>query len=165
MFKEYFEYDGVNLIWKKLNVKNQVKLGDTAGTIKRDKNKKTAYVRVMLNGKEYKAHNIIWNILNGEIPNGFSIDHIDGNGINNMIENLRLIKNEEQSKNKSIYKSNSSGVVGVVSRGDKFRAYINKDKKRIWLGTFDSKESAINARKIAEKECGYHENHGRKNCV
>lgn len=50
--------------------------------------------------------------------------------------------------------SNTSGVTGVIwdKSRNKWRASINFQNKNIFLGYFDEKEKAINARKIAEEK-------------
>ena len=56
-----------------------------------------------------------------------------------------------------------SEVVGVsfdTSR-NKWIVYIKYNYKNIFLGRFDSKEEAIQKRKKAEIEYGFHKNHGR----
>ncbi len=60
-----------------------------------------------------QVHRIIWQLFNGTIPDGFVIDHIDGNSLNNKISNLRLITQAENSRNVRKRKNNTSGVVGV----------------------------------------------------
>ena len=47
---------------------------------------------------------------------------------------------------------NKTGVRGVVKRGSRFRALIGFKKKKYNLGTFDTLEEAIEARKKAEAE-------------
>lgn len=32
-----------------------------------------------------------WEVLNGEVPDGFELDHIDGNQLNNSLSNLRIV--------------------------------------------------------------------------
>jgi len=53
-------------------------------------------------------------------------------------------------------KINTSGVVGVAKSGNKWRAKISD----IELGIYKNKNDAIIARKMAEKDLGYHQNHG-----
>jgi hypothetical protein len=52
----------------------------------------------------------------------------------------------------AIRSNNTSGVKGVCynSRTCKWMAYINKDGKRTYLGQYDTKELAVEARHIAE---------------
>ncbi|MNR04854.1 hypothetical protein D3C85_1208470 [compost metagenome] len=67
----------------------------------------------------YKVHRIIWEIHNGEIPEGMYIDHIDGNRSNNKICNLRLVSSKINSRNSKAPSSNKTGIVGVSHLRDK----------------------------------------------
>tara|TARA_R110000850_G_C9996087_1_gene467935 strand:- start:890 stop:1381 length:492 start_codon:yes stop_codon:yes gene_type:complete len=122
------------------------------------------YIDVQIDGKPYKAHRLVYTMLKGDIPSGYQIDHIDGNRINNKIENLRLVRPAENNLNCKVRADNTSGVIGVCwsKRGNKWIAKINKDKKRIELGSFVSFDDAVNARKEAEIELGFHPNHGSR---
>lgn len=51
---------------------------------------KRGYRYISIKKKLYLAHRLIWVYLNGSIPEGMEIDHIDGQPHNNRIENLRL---------------------------------------------------------------------------
>ena len=109
-------------------------------------------------------HHLAWCIFYGEWPDpSLVIDHINGNYRDNRIVNLRLVTTQENSRNRSLPRVNTSGHQGVYQnkRNGRWITIIHKDKKRISLGTFASKEEAIAVRKAAEIEYGYHENHGR----
>ena len=100
-----------------------------------------------INKTDLKLHRIILN-LNDPILQG---DHIDGNTLDNRKINLRICNNAENNRNKDKPKSNTSGYKGVswLNRIDKWRAYINVNKKQIHLGLFDSKDKAAIAYNIA----------------
>lgn len=80
---------------------------------------------------------------------GLSVDHIDGNPLNNRKLNLRICTQSKNiinvAKRKSIL-----GERGVFKNGNQFTARISVDGNRIYLGTFDTLEEASNARKLAE---------------
>ena len=77
-----------------------VAAGDNAGGVR--KSDKTSYYQVKVNGKKFLAHRIVWEMANKQpIPSGMQIDHIDRNGLNNKIENLRLVTAAVNSRNKS----------------------------------------------------------------
>jgi hypothetical protein len=42
-----------------------------------------------------------------------------------------------------------------------WQARIRVNNRHIYLGVFDSMEEAVRVRKIAEREYGFHPNHGR----
>jgi hypothetical protein len=104
-------------------------------------------------------HRIIWTMTNGEIPDDMVIDHINGNALDNRISNLRVVTPSINSRNRKVGKNNTSGKTGVYyyKPKEKWRAHIftGNTKHALVLGTFDTKEEAIAARKGAEKILGY----------
>ena len=116
-----------------------------------------------VNGVVHKAHRLAWMYVYGEWPE--YIDHIDGNGLNNRISNLRSVSKEESAKNKPLQLNNNSGCSGVrfYKPLGRWLARINVNGKRVHLGYFDLIEDAVKVRKEAEKKHGYHPNHGRIN--
>lgn len=54
------------------------------------------YERVHLDHKETHAHRIVWEAVHGPIPDGLTINHIDGDKLNNRIENLELATMSDQ---------------------------------------------------------------------
>ena len=91
------------------------------------------------------------------------IDHINGNGLDNRIQNLRSVTHQQNMKNQKVRSDSSSGCPGVSfsSRDNKWRAYIATPDGVVSLGYFERKEDAVIARSKAEIEFGYHRNHGR----
>lgn len=142
---------------------NKLFAGNIAGSNLKTHSGKT-YIKIMINNINYSAHRIAWAIANGSCDEEMEIDHINGNGTDNKISNLRLVSNIENGKNRKLYKTNSSGVSGVVFRKDskKWRATISINGKKINLGSFISMSDAIKARKLAENYYCYHDNHGCK---
>lgn len=49
------------------------------------------YINFAVDGKKYYAHRIIWKIMTGTDPEG-TIEHIDGNKLNNKFENLQIME-------------------------------------------------------------------------
>jgi len=136
--------------------------GSIAGGINAD-----GYVQIYVHGKLYYAHRLAWLYVYGEWPSG-QLDHVDGNRINNAIANLRIASQAENMKNTALRSDNKSGVTGVCrpKTSDKWLAQIEVEGKNIFLGRFSDFESAVNARKSAERQYGFHQNHGRvKSCA
>lgn len=109
-----------------------------------------------------KAHRVVWAMLHGCWPVG-EIDHINGNPADNRIGNLRDVSHSDNLKNRKISKNNTSGVVGVYWRKDrmKWRACIEANGVQMHLGTFDTRDEAVEARRKAQSKFGFHSNHGR----
>lgn len=121
------------------------------------------YIRIRIFKQNFRAHRLIWCMVYGEFPE-FDIDHEDHNGLNNRINNLREATDQENQKNLSMRKDNTSGITGVRKsrNGERFVATIQHIGKVIYIGTFPSLEAATEARLIKEKEFGFHNNHGKR---
>jgi len=128
-----FEYSDGKLFWK-INT-GKALIGDIAGT--KAKNNR---IYVSVNGKKLLAHRIIWFFHNGECPQ--FLDHIDGNPLNNCIENLRPATKSQNAMNRKVRSDNLTGVKGIMKKGKKFGASIYLNDKPVYLGTFETAELA-----------------------
>lgn len=95
---------------------------------------------------------ILHQVILGDIPRGYEPDHKNRNGLDNRRENLRLITISQNMHNRAVFKSNTSGMSGVhYNKGKKkWEASITINWKRIYLGSFKSKEDAIEMRSKVE---------------
>lgn len=126
--------------------------GKATGTIGRAGKNNLSYVLLRIDDRLYKAHRIAWLYVYGENP--LTIDHIDGNGINNRISNLRAATRSQNQCNRGIQTNNSSGYKGVSFSKihNKWAAYIKKDRKKKHIGLYESAEMAHQARLVAQKQ-------------
>jgi len=115
---------------------------------------KRGYLTMSIKRKSYYAHRLAFLYMIGEMPE--QVDHINHIKDDNRWCNLRKANYSINTKNRSMQKINTSGVVGVAKSGNKWRAKISD----IELGIYKNKNDAIIARKMAEKDLGYHQNHG-----
>tara|TARA_R110002110_G_scaffold402268_1_gene619475 strand:- start:58 stop:654 length:597 start_codon:yes stop_codon:yes gene_type:complete len=102
--------------------------------------------------KNLLAHRVAFFLYHGYYPVWpNSVDHINHDGCDNRIVNLREVTAREQSMNTRLSNSNTSGVKGVSFLKDrgKWRASANIDGKKTNLGTFYDLKDAIAARKAA----------------
>jgi len=76
------------------------------------------YYKIRVNGTSMSAHSIIWQLHNGSLPEGWIVDHIDGNTTNNDINNLRAISIQHNSQNRKMRNDNSLGITGISERFD-----------------------------------------------
>ncbi len=78
---------------------------------------------------------------------GQSVDHVNGNGLDNRRSNLRLCAHAENLRNRKIHKNNKSGFKGVRKRKESslWRAEIRSNHKFYFLGNFHSAEEAAHA--------------------
>ena len=84
---------------------------------------------------------------------GQVVDHIDHDPSNNRRSNLRLTTQRNNTINKVLVGTNTSGVAGVWfdKRRDKWSAEIKVNYKKVHLGRYDLFEDACYARYIAEQ--------------
>lgn len=157
-WRDIVAYDPVTgvLSWRVKRPGPKTRVGGEVGSVKSD----GRYRSFVYKHRRYYTHRVIWELLYGPIPAGMCIDHIDGNGLNNRLENLRLTTLSGNQRNSRLPKNNRTGVIGVHhhSNGRGYSVYCaNK-----YVGYFTNLESARLARKRAEAASGYHKNHGRK---
>ena len=117
----------------------------------------TGYLAIGIGKKIYKAHRLAWFMQHGEMPK-CGIDHINGNRLDNRIENLRLANTSENNQNRKVaHRNNKSGLLGVSMRrrnGEPryFSARIRIDNKLISLGSYPTAELAHQAYLNAKRE-------------
>jgi hypothetical protein len=140
-FNEYFEYKSGNLYWKKRPA-NSVKVGDLVGSIT-----DTGYFQCRLHGKFYKVHRVIYTMLVGDIPELTQVDHINGNRLDNRLENLRLVTPQQNCFNSKSSKGSTSVYKGVTfHKGTgKWAACITVSGIKKYLGYFSEETEAAAA--------------------
>jgi hypothetical protein len=149
---ELFEYKDGELYWKKNYFKNLV--GKVVGY-----DNKNGYKKVVIKHKHYFVHRLIFLINHGYMPD--LIDHIDGNPLNNKIENLRKATRAENALNSKLQSKNTSGCKNVTWNKDrkKWIVYVKVNKKATYFGQYDCLELAdLVAQEARDK---YHTNFAR----
>ena len=107
-----------------------------------DRNKdgsiRTVYAVRQANGSKVRLHREITGA-----TSDMEVDHIDGNGLNNVRANIRVCSHAENLRNQSIRINNASGFKGIWKhQKGKWQAKIVKNGKPFHLGTFNSPEEA-----------------------
>jgi HNH endonuclease/AP2 domain len=98
------------------------------------------------------AHHVAWYLTYGEWAS-MIVDHIDRDGMNNRLDNLRLATSNQNQWNQRKGKgSKGSQYKGVVKRGSKYRAFINCKGKRYELGTYGTEIAAAEAYNAKARE-------------
>jgi len=124
--------------------------GKMAGTLCSTK----GYMQIGIDGSRYLTHRVVFALAHMKLPPAsLSIDHVDGNPLNNNPNNLRLATNAENYRNRThLNKQNSSGVTGVSfdNARKKWRAGIRFQGKWTYLGYFSTFEEAALVRRDAE---------------
>ena len=121
---------------------------------------KRSYRCVGVDHKIYKAHRLVFMYHHGYLPE--QVDHIDGNKLNNSIENLRAANNSVNMMNRGFMKNNTSGSKNVFWCKDyqKWRVAVRINKKLRSFGRFEDLELAelvaVEARNKYHKEFANH---------
>lgn len=136
--KEYFRYENGSLI----RIKNSggEKVGSVAGWVTVCNGRH--YRKMSIKSKSVYVHQAIFILHHGKLPK--YIDHIDGNSLNNKIENLRTASQSQNMANSRKKNTNTSGYKGVTFRKDtkKWQSAIMVNGKHISLGSYEDKEDA-----------------------
>jgi hypothetical protein len=142
--RDLFEYANGKLFWR-VN-RGRVHAGDEAGTIGQ-----IGKMYVQVDKKKYLVHRVIWMLHNDDCPE--FIDHIDGNPLNNRIDNLRPATKSQNAMNRKMHRNNASGFKGVYQiPSKKFAASICISGKNKYLGVFETPELAQNAYALAAQQ-------------
>lgn len=134
--------------WNNLNpYANSIKSGCVAGW-KHDK-----YISISIDGKGYLAHRLAWLWVYGYLPEN-PIDHINRNGSDNRITNLREASHSCNMRNIGTRKDNKSGIRGVQYHKPlkKWIPRITVLGKKYHLGVFENLTEAV-AHRLAAEQC------------
>lgn len=133
---------------------NRVAVGDVA-----DNKDDDGYIRIRVDGINYRSHRLAWLYVYGELPDDKNdIDHINGVVDDNRIANLREVTHEINLQNqRRAHKRSKSMVLGcspTPKDPTRYRVRLSVGGVVKWLGVFDSLEEAEKAHLEAKRK--YH---------
>ena len=100
------------------------------------------YWHIKINGAAYRRSAIVFAVANGYWPS-LTIDHINGNSLDDRAINLREATITQNAWNHK-GRSKSSGLpMGIRKLGEKYQARIAVNKKTIYLGMHATAEAAL----------------------
>ena len=110
------------------------------------------YRTIKLDGVIYRAHRLAWLYVYGCWPS-MELDHINRVRADNRVDNLREVTRFLNCQNREKPSTAHSKHIGVSKSfaGKGWRAYIDKNGRRITLGVFSAEQDALAARKAAEE--------------
>lgn len=113
------------------------------------------YARRQDRGINVQAHRIVAARIAGRALSPSEIvDHINGDHLDNRRQNLRVVDHAGNSQNRKKCKARS-GAIGVVKKGQKWKALIVVKGRTIYLGMFPSIKLAAQAYDEAAEANGY----------
>ena len=120
--------------------RGRAKAGKRAGAIRR------GYRVIGFQGRQYPEHHLAWLWVHGHLPK--RLDHINRNGLDNRIANLRPATANENAWNAAWAKRNPTGYKGVYwnQKGANYRAMIRAYGKSYHVGHFSTALDAAKAR-------------------
>lgn len=80
-------------------------------------------------------------------PQGYVVDHINGNTLDNTRKNLRIVTAQQNNANRVRPRDN----IGIRFIYGKWRAQISFNNRSVYLGGFNTKQDASTAYKDARK--------------
>jgi hypothetical protein len=108
---------------------------------------------VTVDGVKYEVHRVIWKLVTDEEPPK-SVDHEDGDTLNNRWSNLRGATRPEQGWNRPVRRDNRTGLRGAyfIAKNGRYASQITVDGVRRRLGEFETPEEAASACDTAARE-------------
>ena len=117
-------------------------------------------IGINISGRKYLMleHRIAWLLHYGAWPTN-DVDHVNHDGHDNRIDNLRDVDKKNNSRNMKLSSRNKSGFTGVFwcEPMKSWRASYC----RVMVGYYASREAAAAAVKSARASAGFHGNHGQ----
>ena len=160
ILSKYFKYDE-----RSDTCITSLRTGKRIGSLE-SRDGKPMRCRVSIGNTSFLVHRVIWVLINGDIDDSLCIDHIDGNPWNNKINNLRLVTQKINQRNRGLMRNNTSGtngvcIINVSNNSNGFNRYVRaywvdcsgKQKRRNFnIKNFHNEDEAISFAKRYREE-------------
>ena len=140
-----YDPDTGAFVWLQKPCRN-ILAGARAGQVRPD-----GHRAINIDGMRFYEHRLAWLIAHGHWPTQH-IDHINLDGTDNRLVNLREAAGSDNYGNQGLRKDNTSGAKGVVFWKGKWRARISLRGRTLNIGDYGTKEEATAAYAAAAAE-------------
>lgn len=137
--KDYLSYNKKTGVFTWIKTSGKAKAGNVAGT-----NHKSGYIQIVFNYKIFFAHRLAWFFHYGLWPKN-GLDHINGDGFDNRIDNLRDVSQRENTSNRDYHRKGKLVGCSFYESKNKWKAQIYENGKQKHIGLFDTELEAHNA--------------------
>lgn len=151
VFNEWFYIDqssSSGLRWKKQPNHCKPCVGKVAGSLL-TKEQGKQYWQIKLNYKVYKVHRIVYLLSHGYLNSELLVDHINGNGLDNSVQNLQLSNHLQNCFNAKRKTMSATGEQNVFEKSTFYKVafYFNQKSysTSFHFSDFQDKESAFKA--------------------
>lgn len=132
----HYDPDTGVMKWK-VRRSNYIHIGDSLGT-----EQTRGGLETHIDHKSYQVHRLAWFWVHGLWPKA-TIDHINGDRLDNRLCNLRDLPQAENCQNQRRARTNNKlGILGVHFDGHRYIASIMKDYRNIKIGRFKTPQEA-----------------------
>jgi hypothetical protein len=147
--KEVLDYQSISgeFVWRS-SPTSRIPAGARAGHVRPD-----GYKFIKIDGLNISAHRLVWFYNYGVWPKN-GMDHINGQKLDNKLENLRDVSPSVNNFNRGRTAANTSGIVGVYrnKKQKNWRSMIRVGGRLISLGVYANVRDAQAARLKAERK-------------
>lgn len=107
------------------------------------------YLVIKILNKSYKAHKIAWLISYGVmVSKELQIDHINGDRLDNRIDNLRIVDNRLNHINRKTHRNGRLYGCSFHKANKKWKAEIRINGVKTFIGYYSTELEAHNAYKV-----------------
>ena len=141
--KALMHYDPETGVFTHLQSRGKGRAGQTVGKVNVH-----GYVEMRVFNRLFGAHQLAFIYMTDRYPQRpMTVDHINGDKTDNRWCNLRIADYYGQSWNTGPHKTNKSGLKGAwpCKTTGRWISMLEMDRKRIWIGRFDTAEDAHKA--------------------
>jgi len=139
--KSFLQYEAETgkIYWKK-TVNSRGLKGTEAGSITKQGRR-----RIQISGHRILSHRVAWFLWYGEWPIS-ELDHINGNPLDNRIQNLREVTRRENEQNRPEHRAGKlPGYKRSRSKRNPYEAQVRINGKHYYLGSYKTEKEASEA--------------------